>query len=112
VEEFGFAVFKLKAGHAQAHPMAFRFPTALKSETFFPTVHIHDGEVHAEAEFDHVLYAQLTIEQAMQADGWTESEGLASSHINARRAGALVDRRGHVYRKAIKGKRKNEDILV
>jgi hypothetical protein len=56
--DFGFAVFKLKPGNAQVHPMAFSFPTALADTVFFPTLHIHDGEVHAKERFDHTLYLQ------------------------------------------------------
>lgn len=56
--DYGFAVFKLKSGNAPRHPMAFAFPTSRPGHVFFPTLHIHDGEVHAKAEFDHVLYAQ------------------------------------------------------
>ena len=38
--------------------MAFEFETRLKNEIFFPTVHIHDGEVHKREHFDHTLYLQ------------------------------------------------------
>jgi hypothetical protein len=65
VRDWGFAVFKLKdaapAGKA-VHPMAFEFPRRATSEhgarLFFPTLHVHDGVVHPQARFDHVLYAQ------------------------------------------------------
>src|SRR5262245_34353387 len=48
-KEFGFAVFKLKSGEKEIHPMAFEFPRRNKKELFFPTVHIHDGKVHKSA---------------------------------------------------------------
>ena len=55
--DYGFAVFKLKAGAHTIHPMAMKFPT--KDPTlYFPTVHVHDGEVHRTADFDHELYFQ------------------------------------------------------
>lgn len=41
------------------HPMAFSFPRRDPSTLFFPTLHIHDRSVHKQADFDHVLYAQL-----------------------------------------------------
>ena len=41
------------------HPMAFTFPSRDRSRLFYPTLHIHRGQVHTRAEFDHVLYAQL-----------------------------------------------------
>ena len=56
-ENFGFAVFQLAAGQLRPHPMAFEFQTD-KDELFFPTIHIHDGEVHQSEHFDHVLYMQ------------------------------------------------------
>ncbi|MHC5019995.1 MAG: hypothetical protein ACYTGX_07775 [Planctomycetota bacterium] len=58
--DWGFAVFKLQPAHGTPiHPMAFRFPTRLPEQLFFPTVHVHDGSVHLTAEYDHVLYGQL-----------------------------------------------------
>ena len=59
-KRFGFAVFKLKQGSPKLHPMAFEFPRASATSIFFPTVHIHDGKVHADADFDHMLYLQPT----------------------------------------------------
>ena len=61
--DHGFAVFQLapaaRGGTQRIHPMAFDFATRTPGELFFPTVHIHDGQVHAEADFDHDLYCQL-----------------------------------------------------
>ena len=58
--DWGFVVFQLAAtkGKAQVHPMAFAFPTRHPERLFFPLVHVHDGTLQAEAEMDHVLYAQ------------------------------------------------------
>ena len=58
------------------HPMAFEFPRRAPAALFFPTVHIHDGEVHETAMFDHRLYCQLG---AAPAKGWESSNGPASS---------------------------------
>ena len=41
------------------HPMAFEFPTRDRSKLYFPTLHVHDGTIPAQATFDHVLYAQI-----------------------------------------------------
>ena len=58
-QNFGFAVFQLAAGSLTPHPMALEFQTQPDNrEIFFPTVHIHDGEVHESEEFDHALYLQ------------------------------------------------------
>lgn len=55
--DYGFAVFQLNELAGRPHPMAFEFETR-SEKTFFPTVHIHDGEVHTSEEFNHVLYLQ------------------------------------------------------
>lgn len=68
-QDYGFAVFKLRKPKAPAtgvgrrtdnkpHPMAFEFETRMSNSLFFPTVHIHDGKVHKEEQFDHQLYMQ------------------------------------------------------
>lgn len=61
--DWGFAVFKLKqipaTQSATVHPMAFSFPIRNQRELFFPTVHIHDGQVHSIVRFDHELFFQL-----------------------------------------------------
>src|SRR5262249_32611957 len=57
-EDFGFAVFQLRAGDARVHPMALSFLTRHPETLFFPTAHVHDGTVHPTAHFDHALYAQ------------------------------------------------------
>jgi hypothetical protein len=61
-EDYGFAVFKLAAGARQRiHPMALWFPTRDPARLFFPTVHVHDGELHDTALFDHALYYQRDL---------------------------------------------------
>ncbi len=58
--DYGFAVFKLKAGDdQQVHPMAFSFITRDPSQAFFPTLHIHGDEAISHEFFDHDLYLQL-----------------------------------------------------
>jgi hypothetical protein len=74
--DYGFAVFQLKKtggrGAAPArfgefpdggddlgvHPMAFEFHTRLGDMLYFPTVHIHDEQIHPVEAFDHALYYQ------------------------------------------------------
>ena len=56
--DYGFAVFQLRAGEHRIHPMALTFPTREPGRLFFPTVHLHDGQLHERAEFDHKLYYQ------------------------------------------------------
>jgi hypothetical protein len=114
--DYGFAVFKLKEGEAQkqqkVHPMAFEFPRANPRRLFFPTVHIHDGQVHPDAEFDHALYCQTTGGEALPMNQWTESFGLASQFLKVDQTAGIVDGNDHVYVRSIRGMRKNEDTLV
>lgn len=107
--DYGFAVFKLKAGETKVHPMAFRFPRAEPKKLFFPTVHIHDGKVHKTATFDHVLYCQLSGEAATD---WDESPGVASGVMDLKKASKLLQGDGHLYRKVITGRKDNKDIVL
>lgn len=87
VSGFGFVVFKLRDAAPRGllakvfgappapkryHPMAFWFRRADRERLFFPTLHIHDGDVHQTAEFDHTLYAQAA---SSPGDGWATSDG-------------------------------------
>lgn len=110
--QHGFAVFKLKKGRHEVHPMALTFRTALAATLFFPTVHIHDGKVHEEEDFDHSLYAQAVAGAAVRGQEWTESPGVASAVMKMDRARDLIWGGGHIYRRFIKGKQKNEDTLA
>ncbi|MEI6533755.1 MAG: hypothetical protein WCN98_00330 [Verrucomicrobiaceae bacterium] len=108
---FGFAVFKLKAGNTTVHPMAFTFPSAMPEKIFFPTVHIHDGEVHKEAGFDHTLYAQTHDEQK-SIRNWEESPGVAMQFTKVEKAHDMIRPNQHVYRRNMIGNFKNEDVLL
>lgn len=107
--DYGFAVFKLKAGEQKVHPMAFSMPRADKKRLFLPTVHIHDGKVHKTATFDHVLYCQTSGDTMLS---WQESEKIASQFMNMKKAGELVDADGHVYRLVLQGRKPNTDTWV
>ncbi|WP_395738308.1 hypothetical protein [Prosthecobacter sp.] len=109
--DFGFAVFKLKPGNAQVHPMAFSFPTALAGTVFFPTMHIHDGKIHAKETFDHKLYLQGSGLNVM-GGGWEESPGLAVTKVKCGYTHGMVRPEMHVYRNQIRGICDNGDILV
>ncbi len=108
--DFGFAVFKLKKGRTDVHPMAFSFASAKPHSLFFPTVHIHDGKVHDRAEFDHTLYAQQ--HSADESLHWDETPQLAGQFMKTERAAGLVKPNQHVYRRQMSGKLKNTDVLV
>lgn len=103
--DWGFAVFKLKKGEHRVHPMAFRFPSREPGRLFFPTVHVHDGEVHAEAEFDHELYWQ-----GEQGAGDELGVVPASAIMEAQSRGIV--RAGPVRRRRMHGLHANEDVWV
>jgi hypothetical protein len=121
----GFAVFKLKATRSSSsikqliglkaktrtiHPMAFEFPRADPDRLFFPTVHVHDGEFHASAEFDHALYFQLLKPRAVR--GWRTSDRPAGDFMKADRAAGTIVPELFCHRREIRGKHANEDIFV
>jgi hypothetical protein len=109
---FGFAVFKLKKDSHKVHPMAFEFPRANPKQLFFPTVHIHDGHVHAKADFDHTLYAQFDRAHPRGFGVWKESPQPAGMFMKLDKCAELVDKNAHVYKQMIKGNHKNEDVVA
>jgi hypothetical protein len=74
-DRMSFAVFKLMAGKQHVHPMCFTFPRAGTSRLSFPTLRIHDGQVHERESFDHEPYAQGNGEQTPDVLNWEESRG-------------------------------------
>jgi hypothetical protein len=108
-KDWGFAVFKLKKGHKQIHPMAFEFPRAAPRYLFFPTVHIHDGKVSLRAKFDHALYCQP--DQGGMMD-WRESIRPAGMFMQVKQAQGLLDPRRHCYKKTIVGMYRNDDVYL
>lgn len=111
-KDFGFAVFKLRKGSNHVHPMAFRFPSAMPNRIFFPTVHIHDGKVHEEEEFDHALYAQAWTNAVIKGVSWQESERNAGQFVNRFKSKDFVWGGGHLYKCEMVGKFKNEDVIA
>jgi len=109
--DFGFAVFKLKAGNAQVHPMAFSFPTALSGTVFFATLHIHDGEVHEKERFDHTLYLQGGSMDSARS-GWQESPMLPVTKVQCGNTHAMIRPDQHVFRSVMRGKFENGDVVV
>ena len=108
--DYGFAVFKLKKGKGEAHPMAFSFPSADPKKLFFPTLHIHDGKVHDRERFDHTLYFQGN--RAEMGGGWEESPGLASSRVKCPLTHGMVRPELHVLRRTMRGTFPNGDVVV
>lgn len=108
-KDFGFAVFKLKKGSEQkVHPLSFEFPRANPKQLFFPTVHIHDGQVHPRAKFDHALYCQAD----RMLLGWVESTRPAAMFMKLDNAEGLLDGMRHCHMKEMRGVLKNEDVVL
>ncbi len=108
-QNFGFAVFKLKPGHSTIHPMAFSFPTARPNDIFFPTLHIHDGEIHDKEDFDHTLYCQPS---GQNLSLWSESPRPAVAFAKCGLTHGMVRPEQHVYRRSLVGNLPNADIVV
>lgn len=119
--DHGLAVFKLRGagglfGRLRAetktiHPMAFVFPRRDPDQLFFPTVHIHDGEVHPQATFDHTLYCQ-TGSARSPGRMWVPSDGPIGRHIQAARVGGLVNGDAPAFRLTMLGALPNRDTLI
>jgi hypothetical protein len=113
--DWGFCVFKLEAstGTSHAHPMAFSFPTRWPDRLFFPTAHVHDGRLPRAAAFDHALYLQ-TGGRSLPDGGprWRESEGTLGAHVDAKLAAGLIAADDHVYKRELRGRLTNGDVLV
>lgn len=112
--DYGFAVFKLKAGRRDPHPMALKFPTRHPRSVFFPTVHVHEGTVPPEEQFDHELYLQTGPHPGQE--GWVDFEESQfplgykiPNHDNTR--GVVVRAKGG-FRRVMKGRYPNRDVLV
>jgi hypothetical protein len=109
---FGFTVFKLKPGAQTVHPMAFEFPSSLGAQVFFPTVHVHDGKVHASAEFDHVLYCQPSGATHLKLSTWAESPKTAQHFVDVKKSAGLVLASEHCYKLEMRGRLPNKDTVL
>ena len=118
--DYGFAVFQLKELSGSPHPIALELDTRSPDKLFFPTVHIHDGSVHEQDDFDHVLYAQefrldgragdYAGPEAVDAKtGFVRSKDKASSFADAARSQAIVDGNLLVHKKTLRGLLPNRD---
>jgi hypothetical protein len=109
-KDWGFAVFQLKKGEMKVHPMALEFPRSDRRKLFFPTVHIHDGSVPAKAGFDHMLFCQTSGEDTM---AWEESPRPAEMFMKKLdQAQGIVIGKDHCFRKVMKGRFENRDVVL
>jgi len=111
-KDFGFAVFKLKAGAMQVHPMAFSFPRRDHKTVFFPTVHIHDGKVHPKAEFDHALYCQPLADAPLATREWAESYTHPTAFMKVGKTKGIILPDEHCFKKEMHGMLANRDTYL
>lgn len=121
--DYGFAVFKLKAAAAgrRVHPMALSFPRRDPATLFFPTVHVHDGQVHGSAAFDHSLYLQhdgwsvglVEVDEEPFVYEWNRSFGKVAGFLDfARLDDRLLDPAQDCFRLTLRGRFQNRDIAI
>lgn len=103
--DYGFAVFKLRADARTVHPIAFEFSTRSPNLLFFPTVHIHDGRAEANAYFDHDLYCQ-------HHTNWMRSYDNAQAFMNMRLTQSILAPDKRVEWLAVRGMHPNSDIVL
>lgn len=104
--------------------MAFSFASRYAKTLFFPTVHIHDGQVHANEDFDHDLYWQpqpvprfLGVFPARQpvpnnAEYVRNSDGTLGNFVNRVRAKGLIAPDGTGIKARLSGTLQNRDTLI
>ena len=119
--DYSFVVFQLEKLEGRPHPMAFEFKTRHSDKIFFPTVHIHDGEVHSMEEFDHTLLCQhagfdnvvgsYTSKMDLQT-GWTRSKSVAGKTVDLQKTVGIVAGDLLLHRKYVRGKQPNEDVFA
>lgn len=126
--QYGFAVFQLKetsTGRLKqlissnsdpvirgVHPMAFRFPRRNPDLLYFPTVHIHDGELHDSARFDHTLYCQVDPSMQQYLKHWRPSKLPASELMKVEKTQGIIDPNLVCWRRILDGIFENKDTLV
>jgi hypothetical protein len=108
--DWGFAVFQLAPVKEPTaiHPMALEFPTRAPAQLFFPTVHVHDGKLHREAEFSHRLYAQGVDEHG----AWESSPRSLRRLPEKRHGEELFDLGAPMLRREMFGTYPNRDTWV
>lgn len=111
--DYGFAVFRLKAGSREVHPMALEFASRNPAKLFYPTVHVHDGAVKAKAHFDHALFCQSSHTGLTWESSDVRGRGLvAREFMKMDRSAGLLDGETGVYRRRISGRHPNCDVWI
>jgi hypothetical protein len=107
--DYGFAVFQLEPGNKTIHPMAFTFPSRELDRLFFPTVHLHDGRFHREADFDHAIYYQ---HPRVREVGGTMERDAVSQQMPAHDYAGVVDTTRPIVKRIVRGTHPNQDMWI
>ncbi len=102
--------------------MAFEFKSRFADQLFFPTIHIHDGEVHETEHFDHMLYLQNPAwdklvgsyagpSRADPATGFVRSKAVASQYCRMQQSEGLLAPDALLHRRKVNGNLKNMDYV-
>ncbi|MBE9116761.1 hypothetical protein IQ249_12710 [Lusitaniella coriacea LEGE 07157] len=116
--DYGFAVFKLKAGEKNVHPMAFEFPRRDRATLFFPTLHVHRKEVEPTAEFNHILYKQSQHKPKLSADWEISSSSYPSRVLAAKefvdipKTQGIIEPEMPIEKGVLDGVYVNQDVVV
>ena len=94
------------------HPIAFIFETQFPNWIYFPTTHVHDGQVHDREEFNHNFYFQsLEIKKPHEA-GFEKSGSTAGAFVNIAKAKGLVEPNQLILKSTMNGTFPNLDTWV
>jgi hypothetical protein len=102
------------SGPQDVHPMAFLFIPRFPNSIFFPTIHIHDGDVHQFGDFDHELYVQSEELGADLVNGAVTGEPwlMSSSPLSGVGPGNVIDPDRRGYKATLKGELSNVDVIL
>lgn len=117
--DWGFAVFELSpepGADEKVHPMALTFPRRDPSALYFPTRHVHDGQVHTVARFDHDLFLQPAVDAPPPPQGaplaWLRAPAPAGFLVDVARTQGLVAPGRHLRGRSLSGDLPNRDQWV
>lgn len=115
IDTMSFAVFKLRAGNAQVHPMGYQYMPKNSGELFFPTFHVHHGAIPRLADYDHNLYTQARPTlggHPVAKSSWMKSPDILHAYWGGRKRPEFLRPITHIRRMTISGVHVNTDIVV
>jgi hypothetical protein len=92
--------------------MAFAIPQRQPGLLYFPTLHIHDGQIRPSAHFDHLLYCQAEDSDIPYLAEWERSISPAEEFMGTNLTKGIVLPDRHCWRMRLSGLLENRDALV